>query len=199
MAQLAEFPSFLAQIEPATHAVFQHLVRLYHDEQLAEEISHDSVSHAFEKVLQDPNFFATRDLLGYIRQHARWRAIDRLRMRGRMVPLQELHDGEEEFRAPSYQTVDFARQQEGEERRQRVWSSLALLEPEDRFILESYYYDRLTDQEIGAQLYGKEGTSESRGLKVWRRRKRAYERLAGLLEDRVTSSVDPESIASLAL
>src|SRR5262245_47023200 len=88
--------AFEKAIAAALPVLCQRLTRRYGDEQLAEEVSWDCLTQAYEVWRADPDYFANRDLTAWSSQRASWRALDRLRERGRFAPLAEEHldDGE---------------------------------------------------------------------------------------------------------
>src|ERR1700722_3526726 len=90
-------------ITRAYPVVFNHLVSRFKDAQLAEEVSVDSLTHAFEKWRTEPNYFRAHSLVGWISRWATWRALDRLRERTRLRPLPEerLLEGGENVCVPS--------------------------------------------------------------------------------------------------
>lgn len=175
------------------------LTRRYGDPQLAEEVSWDCLTQAYEVWREDPAFFANRDLTAWTGQRATWRALDRLRERGRFAPLAEEHPGEpgEGAAAPLVEPREAERRRLRD--RQLTWRSLQQLGEQDREILEGYYYDGLTDQQIGARLYGGEGSEQARGLRVWRRRRKAQQRLRTLLEQNGLDAADYAPLASQAV
>jgi RNA polymerase sigma factor (sigma-70 family) len=187
--------AFEKALEAALPVIFQRLARRYGDEQLAEEVSWDCLTQAYEVWRADPHYFANRDLTAWSSQRASWRALDKLRERARFAPLAEDHpdDGE-----PAHAPLIDPRDDEAARRLQRdrevTFASLAQLPDQDREILEDYYYDGLTDQEIGAQLY-EDGSEQARGLRVWRRRQKAHARLETIL---VENGIDPTDYAPVA-
>jgi DNA-directed RNA polymerase specialized sigma24 family protein len=189
-----EFAEILREAFPV---LCQRLTRRYGDPQLAEEVSWDCLTQAFEKWRADPRFFERRDLTAWSSQLAAWRALDRLRERGRFAPLAEEHGGEEDG-GPALPVLGPDEDEASRRKRDReaAWRSVQQLDAEDREILEGYYYDGLTDQEIGTRQYGDEGSGQARGLRVWRRRQKAQERLRTLL---VENGIDPDDYAPLAV
>lgn len=191
-------PSFVEALQAAYPVLRDRLTRRFGDPQLAEEVGWDCLTHAYELWLARPGYFANRDLLAWTCQRAVWRALDRLRDRGRHTPLAEEHMGEELADAvagPLLGVLDEEADRQRERDRQRTWDTLQKLDDLDRYILESYYYDDLTDQEIGDRLYGDETTEQGRGLRVWRRRKKAHARLKTLL---IEGGMAPSEYAPLA-
>lgn len=188
--------AFEKAIEAALPVLFQRLTRRYGDEQLAEEVSWDCLTQAYEVWRADPHYFANRDLTAWSSQRASWRALDQLRERGRFAPLAEeyLEEGEN-VHAPLIDPRDDEAGRRLERDREVVFTSLRQLDEQDRDILEGYYYDDLTDQEIGAQLYGQDGSEQARGLRVWRRRQKAHARLETILVD---NGIDPTDYAPVA-
>jgi DNA-directed RNA polymerase specialized sigma24 family protein len=165
--------------------VFNRLSARFHDPQLAEEVSIDSLSQAFEKWRADPDYFRTHDLIAWSSRLASWRALDRLRERTRRRPLPQEHplDGEERSSVPVVRARQENLSDNQNRDRQTVWDCIQELDPEDRAILAGYYYDSHTDQELGADLFGPAASTQANGLKVWRRRQRAHDRLRELLID----------------
>jgi DNA-directed RNA polymerase specialized sigma24 family protein len=174
------FEESLARAYPV---VLNRLAARFNDPQLAEEVSVDSLAQAFEKWRTDPGYFRTHDLAAWSSRLAAWRALDRLRERTRHRPLPDEHplDGDDFTPAPAV----LPRRQPDTEAllrdREITWNALQKLPTEDRAILEGYYYDGSTDQELGAMLFGPSASAQANGLKVWRRRQRAHARLRELL------------------
>jgi DNA-directed RNA polymerase specialized sigma24 family protein len=160
------------------------------DAQLAEEVSVDSLAGAFEKWLEDPRYFQTHDLVGWSSRRAAWRALDRLRerTRHRPIPDERRGDGVEPGWIPSIPSQDEHIKAERLHDREIAWKCIQKLDPEDRAIITGYYYDRLTDQQLGTSLFGDSASVQANGLKVWRRRQRACARLRVLL---LASGIDP--------
>jgi DNA-directed RNA polymerase specialized sigma24 family protein len=186
--------------EKAMQAAFpilcQRLTRRYGDEQLAEEVSWDCLTQAYEVWRTDPDYFANRDLTAWTSQRASWRALDRLRERGRFAPLAEEHlDDSENIHAPLIDPRDEEAARRLQRDREITFASLQQLDEQDREILERYYYDDCTDQEIGAQLYGEDGSEQARGLRIWRRRQKAHARLETIL---VENGIDPTDYTPMA-
>lgn len=197
MAHHSEEETIPRAFEEALEATFSmvrdRLTRRFGDEQLAEEVSWDCVTQAYEAWRGDPTFFAERDLRAWTSQRALWRALDRLRERGRFVPLSEEHSSGNEGEAggPAQLSVtDEETMRQWERDRQLTWNSLQQLPSADRELLEQYYYEERTDQEIGAQLYGEEGSEQARGLRVWRRRQKALTQLEKILIENGLDSAD---------
>ncbi len=189
--------AFARTLQETFAVVCARLTRRFGDPQLAEEVSWDCLTLAYELWREDRAFFANRDLASWASQRACWRALDRLRERARLIPLAEEHPGEAgEGVVPT--PPDPAEVEAGRRRlrdQQITWRSLQQLDEQDRLILEGYYYDHLTDQEIGGRLFGHEGSGPARGLRVWRRRRKAQERLRTLLEE---NGIDPSDYAVVA-
>jgi DNA-directed RNA polymerase specialized sigma24 family protein len=187
-------PTFVQALQAAHPVISQRLMTRYGDAQLAEEISWDCLTHAFETWNEDPSYFENRDLTAWTSQRATWRALDRLRERTRFLPLAEEHNGEhdESVAAVRFEAPDSFGERGRLRDRQITWECLHQLDEEDRLILLGYYYDGLTDQEIGTALYGDEGSEQARGLRVWRRRQKAHDKLRTLL---VASGVDASDYA----
>jgi DNA-directed RNA polymerase specialized sigma24 family protein len=182
--------AFEASVARAFPMVLNRLAARFKDAQLAEEVSVDSLAHAYEKWREDPGYFQTHDLVGWSSRWAAWRALDRLRERTRHRPLPDEHlaDGAEPGGMPSIPSHHDDGIAERLRDREIAWQCIQKLDPEDRAILTGYYYDRLTDQELGAELFGGRASVQANGLKVWRRRQRAHARLRALL---LASGIDP--------
>ena len=192
--------AFALSLQDALATVSARLTRRFGDPQLAEEISWDCLTQAYEVWRNDPHYFANRDLTAWTSQRASWRALDRLRERGRHAPLAEEHAGEAgEGVGALIDPSDAEADRRLTRDRHITWRSLQQLPEQDRRILEGYYYDDRTDQEIGAELFGDEGTEQARGLRVWRRRRKAHERLRTLLLENGIDPTDYGVVASQAL
>src|SRR5262245_173487 len=81
--------TFEEELQAALPVVYQRLTRRYGDEQLAEEVSWDCLTQAYEVWRNDPDYFANRDLTRWTSNRANWRALDVLRKRARLSPLAE--------------------------------------------------------------------------------------------------------------
>jgi RNA polymerase sigma factor (sigma-70 family) len=174
--------------------IYNRVSSRFGDPQLAEEVSVDSLACAFEKWRIDPAWFCKHDLTAWSSRWAIWRAVDRLRERNRFRPLPEERPlGDERVAVANVRP----RRENAPEGRARdyhlTWDCLRKLDPEDRVILSRYYYDGLTDQELGDELFGPSASSQANGLKVWRRRRRAHARLRELL---LASGLDPADWSS---
>ncbi|MFO0841085.1 MAG: sigma-70 family RNA polymerase sigma factor [Gemmataceae bacterium] len=185
--------TFEEALQAALPVVYQRLTRRYGDEQLAEEVSWDCLTQAYEVWREDPDYFANRDLTRWTSNRANWRALDVLRKRSRLASLAEERgdDGE------TFPTLIDPRDAEEERRLQRdreaVFASVQQLDERDRFIVESYYYDGLTDQEIGRHLFGEEGSEQARGLRVGAAGRRGHAQLHALV---VQAGVDAADYSS---
>ena len=181
-----ELEKSLAQAYPV---VFHRVSARFKDPQLAEEVSVDSLSKAFEKWQNDPGYFQTHDLTAWSSRLAAWRALDRLRERTRHRPLPEESLDRDEAAPCSAVTP---RRENAPESRARdweiTWDCIEQLEAEDRVIVSGYYYDGLTDQELGDALFGASSSTQANGLRVWRRRQRAHDRLRERL---IEGGIDP--------
>jgi len=186
---------FEVSVARAFPVVLNRLSARFKDTQLAEEVSVDSLAHAFEKWREDPRYFLTHDLVGWSSRWAVWRALDRLRERTRHRPLPDERptDGAEPGWALSIPAPHDAHADRLHER-EIAWECIQKLDPEDQAIITGYYYDRLTDQELGAELFGGSASIQANGLKVWRRRQRAHARLRVLL---LASGIDPGDWSSM--
>ncbi len=185
--------TFANDLAAAWPVVFARLAARYGDPQLAEEVSGDCLAQAWEKWAGEPDFFRSHDLTAWSSRRAGWKAVDRLRQRTRIRPLPEKgsEDGEEGVRP--------RRENDSRERaraRELALACLGRLPEQERTILLAYHFDGLTDQEVGAVLYGEEGTAQARGLRVWRLRQRAYNLLRELL---IEEGVDPADWGGLAV
>jgi RNA polymerase sigma factor (sigma-70 family) len=172
----SEFEHRMALAYPA---VYERVARRFKDRQLAEEVSQDALTVAFEVWGDDPDYFNRHDLAAWSGQRAAWRALDRLRQRNRLRPLPD-----ERTPAGEPAAIVWPRPPADAETRRRhevTWACLQQLPEEDRRILEGRFYDGRTDQEIGDELYGPCGDSQANNLRVWRRRQKAYDRLRELL------------------
>jgi DNA-directed RNA polymerase specialized sigma24 family protein len=187
--------TFEEEIQAALPVVYQRLTRRYGDEQLAEEVSWDCLTQAYEVWRSDPGYFANRDLTRWTSNRANWRALDVLRQRARLTPLAEDRAEDGETARPLADPRDDEDARRLARDREAVFASIRQLDEQDGLIVESYYYDGLTDQEIGARLYGGEGTDQARGLRVWRRRRKARAQLQTLL---IENGIDPADYSPVA-
>src|SRR5262245_1086959 len=151
--QTMSWSAFKQSLATTFPVVFRRLNSRFGDEQLAEEVSHDCLSQAFELWRLNPGYFTTRDLTAWASRRATWRALDRLRDRARHRPLPEERGPDDDERAgpawrPRFEPV--APQELRD--RELTWTALGKLAPEDRDILIAWYYDQRSDQEIGATL-----------------------------------------------
>jgi DNA-directed RNA polymerase specialized sigma24 family protein len=172
----------------ALPVVCNRVAGLYGDRQLAEEVSADSLSQAWEQYAADPSYFRSRDLVAWSSRRAAWRAVDRLRRRNRLRPLPEegLPGGEAEAgqvrRPREVGPAALVRD------REIMSACLERLPPAERAVLIGHYFEGRTDQEMGEVLYPGQGTPQARGLKAWRLRQKAR----GLLRDLLLQGgVDP--------
>lgn len=190
---------FTETLRAAYPVIYARLASRYRDPQLAEEVTWDSLTRAFEVWRENPHYFDCRSLTEWSSQLAGWRAVDRLRKRTRTVSLVgDPYDDEQPNRTnrqvashPHDSTVR-------EAQRKMVWDSLQQLDAEDRDLLCASYYDGRSDQNIGAELYG-EGSDTARGLRVWRRRQKAQARLREVLieggfEDQSTEALSTQAV-----
>lgn len=187
--------TFEEELQAALPVVYQRLTRRYGDEQLAEEVSWDCLTQAYEVWRDDPDYFANRDLTRWTSNRANWRALDVLRKRSRLTPLAEDRGEDGEHVSPLVDPRDDEDARRRLRDREAVFASVRQLDEPDGRIVESYYYDGLTDQEIGSLLYGDEGSDQARGLRVWRRRRKAHAQLQTLL---VENGIDPADYAPVA-
>src|SRR5262249_41917473 len=137
------FVEALLAVQPL---LYRRLLGQYHDDQLAEEVSWDCVTNAFERWAAEPGFFDNMNLAAWAQRLATWRALHILRARGRHRPLPGEHAGEESVRA-----IRPRRGGEGlsAEDRELIWQALEQLPAPDRDILTAHYFDGQTDQEVG--------------------------------------------------
>jgi RNA polymerase sigma factor (sigma-70 family) len=183
-------------VEQAFPVIFQRLERRFRDPQLAEEVSRDCLSEAFERWQKDPAFFTHHDLTAWTSTRAGWRAIDRLRQRNRHATLPDEHPTDENRPlATGLSRFDPDAEQRLEERR-RTWEALQLLDELDRRVLIGHYYDGRSDQDLGTELFGESGTLTARGLRVWRLRQKAQARLRDLL---LAGGIDAEASSGQAV
>ncbi len=182
--------AFEESVARAFPVVLGRLSARFKDAQLAEEVSVDSLTHAFEKWREDPGYFQTHDLVGWSSRLAAWRALDRLRERTRLrsLPDESPIDGSESGWALSVPAQHDDPHADWLHDREIAWKCIQKLDPEDQAILTGYYYERRTDQELGVELFGDSASVQANGLKVWRRRRRACARLRMLL---LASGIDP--------
>lgn len=180
MARQTEWSAeLLSWISVAYPEVFHHVLSLYGDSQLADEVTGDALSRAWQQGQGRPGLFdSPAHLLNWTKQTARWEAVNQLRRRGRLRPLPE-GDGADDN--PARRPLEAGGPGPREQERQLVWDSLQSLPPAERAILEGHYYEGNTDVELGTRLYGDRGTAQARGLRVWRLRQRAEQHLARLL------------------
>lgn len=187
--------AFERAIEEALPVLFQRLSSRFHDPQLADEVSQDCLSQAFELWLRDPTYFLTHDLTAWTSVRANWRAIDRLRTRSRHSPLPDENPYDERPVATAAPRLDPYHDAQARDRL-ATWEAINRLDELDRRVLIGHYYDGRSDQDLGTELFGQEGTVTARGLRVWRIRQRAQARLRGLL---LAGGFEPGSYASQAL
>jgi RNA polymerase sigma factor (sigma-70 family) len=175
------FEQVLADAYPV---VFHRLASRFRDEQLAEEVSSDSLARAWELHRDDPDYFRTHDLAAWATRRASWRAVDRLRDRTRRPSLpEEPLDGQ----PAGFRTLR-ERDPERDADRETLRDCLERLPDRDRALLLAHYWDGLTDQQLGAALYGATASPQALGLRVWRGRRQAEGRLRDLL---VLAGLDP--------
>jgi RNA polymerase sigma factor (sigma-70 family) len=167
---------FVGSIQRLLEETVAKLVRRWHDEELCEETAWECVLAAYDCLQRDERFFVSRNVEKWIYRRASWRLVDHLRRRGRSSSLALAGKSE------GYYTVDLPETDEPTQRRGATIECLELLDPQERLILERHYFKGETDQEIGDHIYGEEGTVAARGLRVWRRRQKAHEKLKELLQ-----------------
>jgi DNA-directed RNA polymerase specialized sigma24 family protein len=168
------------------------------DAQLAEETTVDALSKAYEKWLAEPEYFQSHDITLWSSKAAVWKALDSQRRRQRLRPMceEEGQTTEQSATARRCATAGFRLRRPAESAqvardRCLVAELLAKLESPYREVLEGHYYDGLTDTELGDQLFGATSTRQARGLRAWRLRKEAQQRLQALLL--LEDEFDPES------
>jgi DNA-directed RNA polymerase specialized sigma24 family protein len=177
------FENALAQALPV---VYHRLAGMYGDKQLAEEVSADSLSQAWEQWAADHDYFLHHDLIAWSTRRAAWRALDRLRRRNRIRPLPE-ECGEAGWAVPVRGLRESAAASAIPDR-EIACRCLEQLPPAERAVLVGHHFEGKTDQEMGEVLDGDEGTPQARGLRAWRLRRKAYDRLRALL---IQEGVDP--------
>jgi DNA-directed RNA polymerase specialized sigma24 family protein len=178
--------------------LFHRLNSRYHDPQLAEEVSWDCLTQAFEVWQKDPGYFAQHDLTTWSSRRANWRAVDRLRERGRHTSLPEEHALDED--RPSLTPGESVRTDPDAEGvavdRARTWEALQGLDERDRYLLGEHFYGGRSDQSLGAELFGDDASAQALGLRVWRLRQKALGRLEERLLD---AGIDPEDWGGQAI
>jgi DNA-directed RNA polymerase specialized sigma24 family protein len=178
-------------LNEAYPVLFHRLNSRYHDPQLAEEVSWDCLTQAFELWQVDPGYFIRHDLTAWSSRRANWRAVDRLRDRGRFTPLPEEQPLEDDRPAAVFSA---ATQTDPEDERLvvdrvRTWEALQALDERDRYLLTEHFYESTSDQALGAELFGDEASPQALGLRVWRLRQKALVRLQKQL---LEAGIDPE-------
>jgi DNA-directed RNA polymerase specialized sigma24 family protein len=187
--------AFERAIHAALPVLYQRLFGRFRDPQLADEVSRDCLSQAFELWRNDPAYFLKHDLTAWGSVRANWRAIDRLRQRARNAPLPDESPYDERPVATACPRLDPHNDPHVLDRL-ATWEAINRLDELDRLVLIGHYYDGRSDQDLGAELFGEEGTRTARGLRVWRIRQRAQARLRDLLQ---AVGVEPGNYASQAL
>src|SRR5262245_24772167 len=162
--------AFQDALTAAYPVLFQRLHSRFHDPQLADEVSRDCLSQAFEVWRDDPAYFLEHDLTTWGSVRANWRAIDRLRARSRHAPLPD-----ENPLAADDRPLVTADPHDGPRTQARLmtWEAIGRLDELERRIIIGHYYDGRSDQDLGTELFGDKGTLTARGLRVWRIRQRA--------------------------
>ena len=187
--------AFERAIDEAFPVLYQRLNSRFHDPHLADEVSRDCLSQAFELWRDDPAYFLSHDLTAWTSVRANWRAIDRLRARSRHAPLPDENPYDDRPVATAAPRLDRHNDPAAEDR-ELTWEAINRLNDLDRRVLIGHYYDGRSDQDLGTELFGKEGTVTARGLRVWRIRQRAQARLRDLL---VAVGFEPADYASQAV
>jgi DNA-directed RNA polymerase specialized sigma24 family protein len=166
-------------LSEAFPVLYHRLNSRYRDPQLAEEVSWDCLTQAFEQWREDPGYFTRHDLTAWSSRRANWRAVDRLRERGRHSPLPEEHPQEEDQYPAAFARA--TRTDPEEERiaadRVRAWEALQTLDERDRYLLTEHFYESTSDQVLGRELFGDDASVQAVGLRVWRLRQKALGRL----------------------
>jgi DNA-directed RNA polymerase specialized sigma24 family protein len=183
-------------IEEAFPVLYQRLHSRFRDPQLADEVSRDCLSQAFELWRDDPTFFLSHDLTAWSSVRANWRAIDRLRVRSRRarLPDENPYEDDRPVATASGRFDPHADRVAGD--RLLTWEALNRLDEIDRLVLIGHYYDGRSDQDLGTELFGETGSLTARGLRVWRIRQRAQARLRDLL---LAGGVEPADYAGQAV
>jgi len=180
---------FVSEIQTAQPIIQQRLLRHFGDPQLAEELSWDSMTKAYQILKEQPDYFVGRNLVNWGTRDATWRALDELRYRNRFVCFASEDEEENYTGGVPHPAVDDTAQV-AEQLQQLVWDSLQQLPKEEhRHVLESYYFDDLTDCEIGAELYGDAISPQAGGLRAYRCRQKAQVELGKVLRQ---NGYDPE-------
>ena len=176
-------------LDEAYPVLFHRLNSRYHDPQLAEEVSWDCLTQAFEVWRDDPGYFTHHNLTAWSSRRANWRAVDRLRERGRHASLPEEQgpDADRPGATVAARTDPDAERIAGD--RARTWEALEGLDEQDRYLLAEHFYARRSDQDLGAELFDDDASAQALGLRVWRLRQRALTRLEQRLLD---AGIDPE-------
>jgi DNA-directed RNA polymerase specialized sigma24 family protein len=170
--------------------LYHRLNSRYHDPQLAEEMSWDCLTQAYERWQEEPDYFVHHDLTAWSSRRAGWRAVDRLRERGRHGPLPEEHPGDDDRSSGGLHAAQTDPEAERvASDRVRVWQAMQQLDERDRDLLVQHFYESTSDQALGAELFGNSASAQALGLRVWRLRQKALGRLEQLLLD---AGVDPE-------
>ena len=173
--------AFAADLAAAWPVVYNRLAARYGDPQLAEEVSSDVLAHAWEKWAQAPDYFASHDLTAWSTRRGGWKALDQLRQRLRHRPLpDEQAEGSDEA-CSAIRPLWESASRDKERAREVLWDCLQGLPEPERAALVAHHYEGRTDQELGALLFGNQGTPQARGLRVWRLRQRAYALLRDIL------------------
>jgi RNA polymerase sigma-70 factor, ECF subfamily len=145
-----------ALYERAHRLVFTLTLRITNSRQMAEELTVDVFHHVWQQAAKyDPE---GGTVLGWILNHARSRAIDRLRFEGRQKradPRRE--DWTERMPAPDSEEAIALEQQA-----QRLRKALTLLTPDEHRAIEAAYFSELTYVEVAARLNEPLGTIKTR-------------------------------------
>jgi len=173
--------AFAADLAAVWPVVYSRLAARYGDPQLAEEVSSDVLAHAWEKWAEAPDYFASHDLTAWSTRRGGWKALDQLRQRTRHRPLPEEHAEGSDEASSAIRPLWESASREREHEREALWDCLQRLPETERAVLLAHHYEGLTDQELGAVLFGDQGAPQARGLRVWRLRQRAYALLRDVL------------------
>jgi len=120
----------------------------------------DILEDVFIEVWQRPERYdASRSApLSYLAVMARSRAIDRIRAKGRRADAHERHRALE----PPAEDKDAFDTAVAHEKRQRAWAAMDTLQPNEREVIEFFYWRGLTHAEIAAETGLPLGTVKTR-------------------------------------
>jgi RNA polymerase sigma factor (sigma-70 family) len=175
-----DFPDWYEWAYPQVYRVVYRYLRrrgLLHDRaaDLAEESTQEAARRAAERTGSPEYFDSGQGLRNWMSTVARNYASDQLDLEH----AGQFPEGHDEPHRPSSREEFFA----------GVWECLVRLPPQDQRILDWYYWDRLTDVEIGQALFNpSEGTPPALGQRARRLRLEAQARLRECLLQR---GIDP--------